>query len=408
MRARRLNPKAMHICHMTTVHPARDARIFYRMCRALAQRKVQVTLIAPESFAEEPFLRPSPWNVRLGEASRPNRIALALKGALETDADVFHFHDPELIPAGLALKTLRPAKAVVYDVHEDYPSMMQDKYWLPRRLRPAAAAGAAIANHVAARVFDGVVVADPGVEGDFKKIRSARTLVYYNFPSASFADATPQNRAPVDLVYIGGLSARAGIFVLLEALEILKRDGIEPRARLAGYTDGADGLARLHEAMALRGLARQIEFDGRIPHAEVPGWIKTGKIGLVLLDSLPKFMKNIPSKLFEYWVCGLPVIASDLPPVRQFLRAGENGHLFAPGNARALGGKIRRLLEHPEEGKRLGVAGREDVLRRWNNETQIDRLLSFYESLCHRTLVRNKAQVEVRPKVEAGMPGPQP
>src|SRR6185503_2696447 len=132
----------MKICHITTVHPAQDARIFHRMCRALAAQNHEVVLIAPQSFPAERRLRPSVFNGAIERAARPRRSVIALKAALGEDASVYHFHDPELIPIGLLLKALRRNSAVVYDVHEDYPSMMRDKYWLPRWIRPAASLGA--------------------------------------------------------------------------------------------------------------------------------------------------------------------------------------------------------------------------------------------------------------------------
>ena len=373
----------MKICHITTVHPAKDARIFHRMCRALAARHIDVVLIAPQSFSAEPNLRSSRFNDDLGRAQRLRRSAVALRAALAEEADVYHFHDPELIPMALALKALRPGKAIVYDVHEDYPSMMRDKYWLPRWTRPIAALGARLANRVAANFLDGIVVADGGVAGDFTKTARGKTLVYYNFPSpalfARLAGAASQPTA--DLVYLGGLSVRAGIFVLFDALKILAQSGLQPSVRLAGYTDGEKGLAAINAALRRHDLAGQVRFDGRLAHSEVPAWLSSGRIGLVLLQEVPKFMKNIPSKLFEYWACGLPVIASDLPPVRQFLVEGQNGYLFRPASPAHLAERIARLLSHPSEREALGRAGRRMVEAEWNNDRQIHGLVDFYRKL---------------------------
>jgi glycosyltransferase involved in cell wall biosynthesis len=390
----------MHVCHITTVHPAKDARIFYRMCRGLALRGLQVSLIAPETFSEEPLLRASRWNDRLGARSRPTRIGIALKAALEERADLYHFHDPELIPLGLAVKILRPSARVVYDVHEDYPSMMRDKYWLPRPVRPWASKAVKSANDLAAKYLDGIVVADPGVEADFKRLAAHKTQLYYNFPSLAVFDAarSRQTREPADLVYIGGISQRTGIFVLFDALKLLAQDGIEPSVRLAGYTDGEEGLAMVREVIQRLGLGPQIQFDGRIPHRDVPSWIGSGSIGLVLLQAMPKFMKNIPTKMFEYWACGLPVLASNLPPARQFLTEGKNGYLFTPDSPKQLADRIAHLLLRSEEREAMGRAGRRAVEQSWNNENQIDALICFYEKL---GIGRARETVPSRSKVEA-------
>lgn len=380
----------MEICHITTVHPVKDARIFHRMCRPLAQRRHRVTLIAPQTFAPEAYLRPSPGNLRLGETPRSKRGMAALRAALAEDAELYHFHDPEFIPLAFCLKALRPRAAVVYDVHEDYPSMMRTKHWLPPWSRTAAALGVRWANLAAGAALDGIVVADGGVAADFRRAAGSKLIVHYNFPDLQLfrPQSAETEQAETDLVYLGGISERAGTFVLLEALRILARKGSRPSVRLAGYTDDEQGRAALETTLRREGLAGQVRFDGRLPHDEVPDWLRAGRVGLVLLQQVPKFMKNIPSKMFEYWACGLPVLASDLPPARQFLTPGRNGYFFMPGNAADLAERIAYLLSHPDHARRLGSAGRGMIERRWNNELQINELVAFYEKLTARSAGR--------------------
>ena len=370
----------MRICHITTVHSARDARIFYRMCRALAQRGFPVEIIAPDGTAETSSVRPSPWNAVIARAGRIRRITLALRAALAGTADIYHFHDPELIPMGLLLKALRPAKSVVYDVHEDYPSMMREKYWIPKPLRSLVAGSVSLSNALAGRWLDGIVTADPGVKKDFQRIPTTKILVYYNFPVLSHFESGSEkhSEAKADLVYIGGMSRRSGVFVLLDALALLARQGVRPSVKLAGYTDGEAGCFEIESAIRNLGLEKHVELRGRMPYAQVPDWIRGGRIGLVTLQAIPKFMKNIPTKMFEYWACGLPVIASGLPPIRQFLSDGRNGMVFSPSSAEDLARAIRFLMEHPDEAESMGRFGQKQVFEDWNNEQQINSLVRFY------------------------------
>jgi glycosyltransferase involved in cell wall biosynthesis len=353
------------------------------MCGGLARRDLSVVLVAPAETRSDPAVGMSPWNARIGRAGRLARIVLALRAALAERADVYHFHDPELIPLGLALKALRPASAVVYDVHEDYPSMMLEKYWLPRWTRSAIAQGARVANWLAGRFLDGIVTADPGVERDFRAVAGDRTLVYYNFPVPRLFE--PGSAAPagpkVDLVYIGGMSERAGTFVLLDALTLLAGQGIRPTVRLGGYTDGEAGRLAVQEGIQSRHLEGQIEVRGRIPHSQVPAWIRSGRIGLVTLQPIPKFLKNIPSKMFEYWACRLPVIAGDLPPIGQFLVDGKNGLLFSPSSAEDLARVIRHLIDHQDDVDTMGRQALQIVQEAWNNDQQVDGLVRFYERI---------------------------
>jgi glycosyltransferase involved in cell wall biosynthesis len=352
------------------------------MCRVLAERGFAVTLVAPEPF-EDNLVQSSLWNRKIERASRVKRIVLALRAALAANADIYHFHDPELIPLGFALKLLRPSAVVIYDVHEDYPSMMRVKYWIPIALRPMAAKAAYIANAAAGLLMDGIVTADPSVLKDFEGTAGKKAIVHYNFPKTSmFTTPTTKLSAPVaDLVYIGGMSDRAGTFVLLDALALLVERGLKVCARLAGYTDGEVGRSAIRARIQSLGLTEQVEFCGRIPHSEVPAWIRSGRIGLVTLQPIAKFLKNIPTKMFEYWACGLPVIASDLPPIREFLQDETNGLLFNPRNPEDLARAIRRLVESPRECHRMGTNGQTQVFESWNNDRQIDTLVNFYAQI---------------------------
>jgi glycosyltransferase involved in cell wall biosynthesis len=375
----------MRICHITTLHRADDARIFHRMCRGLAKRGCSVVVVGPAVPVDDPLVRMSPWNTRIKQSGRIKRIGLALRAALAERAEIYHFHDLELISLGLALKVLSPGSAVVYDVHEDYPAMMMEKHWLPKGVRPLMASAVRVAQLAASLCLDGIVTADPGVEGDFRAVAAKRKIVYYNFPVLSvFEPRLPE--LPVtkaDLVYIGGMSERAGTFVLLDALVELAAQGIRPSVRLAGYTDGEVGWQALEKGIQDRGLRTEVELRGRMPHSEVPAWIRSGRIGLVTLQPIEKFLKNIPSKMFEYWACGLPVIGSDLPPIARFLSDGSNGVLFSASNPKDLARAIRFLLERPEEAAAMGRSGQQLVHEKWNSDQQVDQLIHFYERIRH-------------------------
>jgi glycosyltransferase involved in cell wall biosynthesis len=180
------------------------------------------------------------------------------------------------------------------------------------------------------------------------------------------------------------MSERAGTFVLLDALVELAAQGIRPSVRLAGYTDGEVGGQTLQKGIQDRGLGAGVELRGRMSHSDVPAWIRSGRIGLVTLQPIEKFMKNIPSKMFEYWACGLPVIGSDLPPISRFLSDGVNGVLFSPSSPKDLARAIRFLIERPAETAAMGRSGQQLVHEKWNSEQQVDQLVRFYEQIRHR------------------------
>src|SRR5690606_38186322 len=114
-----------------------------------------------------------------------------------------HFHDPELIPAGIILKLL--GYKVVYDVHEDVPRQLLYKYWIPRVLRPAAMWLMELVEAIGARTFDAIVSATPKIAERFPK---SKTFVVQNFPipeELQTSERSPYRSRENAFVYVGGI-----------------------------------------------------------------------------------------------------------------------------------------------------------------------------------------------------------
>src|SRR5439155_1824423 len=123
----------LRIVHLTSAHPPHDTRILHKECRALAEAGYDVTLVAPSARDE------IVGDVRIvGVApvgSRPARMTAGAWRVYRTarclHADLYHLHDPELLPWGLALQ-IATGKPVIYDAHEYVGMDVSNKEWLPR------------------------------------------------------------------------------------------------------------------------------------------------------------------------------------------------------------------------------------------------------------------------------------
>ena len=124
------------ICIITSVHPPFDTRIFHKEAQTLVQAGYKVVLIAPHDKESESVggvhIMGLPRYKR--RFYRPFNWWRILRMALRQKANVYHFHDPELLPVGLLIK-LFAGKPIIYDVHEHYPEMILTKQWIPAWLR---------------------------------------------------------------------------------------------------------------------------------------------------------------------------------------------------------------------------------------------------------------------------------
>jgi glycosyltransferase involved in cell wall biosynthesis len=359
--------RTLTLCHFSTAHSELKSRSFHRECIPLATAGAQIRYVSPAAIKNRPegidFVQIPKRTSRLRRVLASTAL---VKSLLAQRADIYHFQDTELLPAAFALKLVF-RKRIIYDAYEDFPSMARGSVAIPRMLRPIASRAVAAAEYLAGRCFDGVMTADPITMRRIARAGGSQKLVFYNFPNLDFFPAPQPGPKLFDIVYRGGIADRAGTNVLLEAIHRLSMRGRRMRSLLLGYFDNLAAEAALREQVRRLGLEQSVELRGRIDHERMAETLSLARIGVSPLQDIPKFRINIPVKIFEYWACGLPVIASDLPPIRPFFINVGAGLLFQPGDAGALAWCIGWMLDHPAATGRMAERGRAAIAARFNN-----------------------------------------
>jgi glycosyltransferase involved in cell wall biosynthesis len=365
------------LCHFTTAHSQLKSRSFHRECLPLAAAGMAVRYVSPASLSGTQggieFVRLADRKSRL---LRFFSTPALVKELVRQNANLYHFQDPQLFPVAFALKLLF-RKRVVYDAYEDFPSLAANKSSVPRMFRAVFAKLVSMAEHLAARCFDGLITADPLTLRRLARAGKSSKLVFYNFPNLDFFPLLQPSPKKFDVVYRGGISERTGIFVLLEAMRLLAGRPAPVRLFLLGYFDSAAAENEIRERIRKMNLESRIEIRGRIDHESMAKALSQARVGICPLQPIRKFKLNLPVKVFEYWACGLPVVASDLPPIRPFFGNTRGGLLFHPGDAADLAQSIGWLLDHPGAAARMGAHGRAAVTDRFNNHNEIRKLRAF-------------------------------
>ncbi len=194
--------------------------------------------------------------------------------------------------------------------------------------------------------------------------------------------ARPPDGAPGRyLVYVGALQPWQGLDVLLRAF-----------ARLADLTDlrlVVCASAPEKRARPLRRLAERLEVADRIEwrhqlrHAEVAGWLAGAAVSVAPLTGCARNLDQgcAPLKILESMAAGVPVVASDLPAVRELMTDGEHGRLVAADRPAELARALRVLLEYPDAARAMGERGRDRVAAEFTWARSRARLREVYAQI---------------------------
>ena len=362
--------------HFSTVHSCDDSRILTKECRTLATRVEKITLLALGTPPHEPGavnISPLPTH-----KNRLARVLLgswrAIRATLQQDADVYHFHDPELIPVGLFLRLV--GKKVVYDAHEDLPLQLQHKSWIPPILRPPLTQLCHILLWSAGHFFSGVVAATPSIARRFPQ---AKTVLVQNFcrpEEIVLDDPSPYADREPALAYVGGISRDRGIEVMLQAMELVPRD-LSACLELAGPVDPTNLLDDLRLSPAWR----HVTYHAWLARTDIARLLGRARIGMLILKPTPAYQESYPIKLFEYMAAGLPVIASNFPLWTRIIETHGCGLLVEPSDPHEVARAIAWLLNHPAEADEMGRKGRRAVYEHYSWDTQGENLVRLYERI---------------------------
>jgi len=367
------------VAHLTSDHFALDPRIFYKECRSLARAGYRVTLIGP--YLQDAEVDGVKIRAMRFAFARWSRLSIGLvrlwSAAVKTDAEIYHLHDPELLPIGLWLR--RRGKKVVYDVHDDFPALAAATRYLPfpgplRRIPPSTIR--AIENFAAPRMS--AIIAAVEFIGERFKALNRNCVVVHNLPERD--ELAPQvwpnwSERARNIAYVGSFARWRGLREMVLAMAKLPQS-LDSKLVLVGRIPGE----LLADIERLPGYDR-VQLTGMLDRSGVRQALSTVMAGLVLLHPVSFMLGAWPIKMFEYMAAGIPVIASDFPLWREFLGDPPCGLLVNPLDPAAIADAIEFILTHPSEAEEMGRRGRRSVERRYNWATEEATLLQLYRRL---------------------------
>ena len=365
---------------MTVVHNPSDSRIWFREVDALLTSGWHVTYVAPFSgYNQAPPVRDArlPGSLTCLDIARAegrrrapaDRAARRLMKQLARQHDLVLVHDPELLvaAAGLRLRNL------VWDVHEDASAALQVKEWMPRILRPVAAALWRGAERQAERSFD-LLLAEFAYQ---QRFRRRHPVIPNTVPVPT--DTVPPGRDRV--VYLGTVTEARGCQLMIAVGRSL---AALPDTPVSLEIIGDAPQQKSAEALQQAEREGILTWRGFLPSQAALSRISGALAGLSLLDDLPNFRCSLPTKVVEYGAFGIPVITTPLPLAEQHVRATDSGLIVPWRDPEAVVRAVVALRDDPHCAAVLGRNGHATALEHYDWRTWSRRFVHEMELLADR------------------------
>lgn len=314
-----------------------------------------------------------------------------LRAAHGFRADVIVVEDLPLAPAAILVGRLLRLP-VVYDMGEVYPAFLEGLHedgrstllnrivrnpgaaaWIERRVLAAADHTTLVSEESRARAVQ------RGASPDRLTIvgNTPEDLEGLVAPTARPPSLAPLGDRPI-VLFVGIVIHDRGLFDVVRAMPaVLERI---PSAVLVVVGDGPV-VPALREEVARLGLGDSVLLVGWQEHSDLPAFYQRARVGLLPFKPGGQIDFTLANKLFDYMGAALPVVATDVPPMRRVLREARAGILVEGPTPEGLADAIVEVLSLEQSAWRdMAESGRRLVVERYNWASDAGRFVEAVES----------------------------
>lgn len=373
----------MKICQLTSMHDWNDDRIYQRACLGLTRMGYEVHLVATI-----PDVKPTKEKVvfhwvkqRKGIKRRWLSSKEVIKKAILINADIYHFHDPDLLPHITKLKRRVPNAIIIYDIHENYTARFDQwkatrmfSQFFKRKFRAfeikiiSKISGYTVTTNSMHELFN--ATNKPWLE--IRNTVDISRLKNLDFNQDKFNSPT---------IYTSGTNsdARNVMETVLSLPEILN---FHPKTNMMFVGKYLDNLEdRIKENALENNISDKLIIEGMLPW--VDNFLRTSKAfcGCVFYEDNLNNRVTLPNRLFEYMYCGIAVIGTNFKEVRNVIDGAKCGIVVDSSDPKEIAKGIIYLLRNPEKVKQMGVNGRKAIETTYGYHIDLENIVAFYKKL---------------------------
>jgi glycosyltransferase involved in cell wall biosynthesis len=177
----------------------------------------------------------------------------------------------------------------------------------------------------------------------------------------------------LSIIYAGRLFWTKGVMLLLEAFKLLRQDRKNIHLSIFGKGPLEN---RIREFITNSGLRANVHFQGYVPREELLAEVKNSDVVV-----FPSLSEAQPVFVLEAMACRKPLVAFNIPSMREMISNFENGLLAEPYKAHDLCGRIEMLLSDRKLRSKLGENAYNYVKRKHSWNEQAEKYIEIYEKV---------------------------
>ncbi len=377
----------MKICHITITHEVFDTRIFKKECVSLQKIGYEVVLITPHTKRETvegvqivPVFRWKTFKERIFTAPMK-----AIEIAKSVDADMYHFHDPELFPSMVSFAK-KYKKKVIWDAHENY----RDTLWRLNslKLKPLSWLAARwfgwMELRAAKNTFAGIVTITDKMAEKYRE-RGVKTCVLANYADISkfnYSGIIDISKKP-KLISSGAHFKGRAVEEVARAFSLIRKK-IDAEIVFSGRFTTSQLEEFVRKELSGADPSEQnwkvegaVSFEYLINEAIPQAWV-----GLVLFDiSDPNNRNGLPNRFFECWANGLPVIVTRDTQVANLVKEVNGGIVINENTPEEIAEAFIKITENRVYRDKMSKNAYEAVLNKYNWDKNFQDLKTYYEEI---------------------------
>jgi len=359
-------------------HYPDDERIYHKEIKTLSEKNLKINYF---TLSESDIVLSNNnivhKNYKKSKYSINEYINLVETEIKNTKTDIIHIHEPELFSLAINIKKLFNAK-IVYDVHEDYLSMIYTFSRWNKYINYLKAAYWKLKEKSFLSYVDEIIIASPTIINSDFIAQGFNPILLENFPLNEIVNnIDTEAKRKNSLIYHGNLGPERGIVELINAMPNVIKHVPDIYLSIFGGFRTTAYRREVNESIESLGLRNYINLSDHIIHKEIWEHLEINMIGIIPFNDNPLTRINTPTKLFEYMAAGCQLIMSDLPPVKRYDIKGAK--YFKAGDVNDLAETIIFAINNIK--KNDLIYNQEKVKTLYNWENNCYKLLKLYERL---------------------------